>query len=258
MLTNASAQGRIQDLATGGPIFNQGHVKRRCFLPCFVTWENQFRSDRQGQILTILQGRASLGFLGLGVPVQMFCRPLPLFPGGSSRKFAREDPYGYVWILPSELGTWALIQDFLVVLGIVSREARENLHIFRNICTTFSQIWCDLRGFNRAKREKICNLGPSGTYSPPFAPTSSLRPLRKGPPLRFSALPQNPRRREPGPPEPPCIRPCLRIIWDHLENFRKKIFSCPSIRSSVCPGCDPLLPDGLARYNFQGLFFDQS
>ena len=80
-----------------------------------------------------------------------------LFPttaGGGSRKFAREDPYGYVWILPSELGTWAQIQDFLVVLGIVSREARENLHIFRNICTTFSQIWCDLRGFNRAKREK--------------------------------------------------------------------------------------------------------
>ena len=77
------------------------------------------------------------------------------------------------------------------------------MHIFRNICTTFSQIWCDLRGFNRAKREKNCNLGPSGTYSPPFAPISSLRPLRKGPPLRFSALPQNPRRRGPGPPEPP-------------------------------------------------------
>ena len=36
-----------------------------------------------------------------------------------------------------ELGTLAQIQDFLVVLGIVSREARENLHIFRNICTTF-------------------------------------------------------------------------------------------------------------------------
>ena len=36
----------------------------------------------------------------------------------------------------------------------VSHEARENLHIFRNICTTFSQIWCDLKGFNRAKREK--------------------------------------------------------------------------------------------------------
>ena len=81
----------------------------------------------------------------------------------------------------------------------IARSARK-FAIFRNICTTFSQIWCDLRGFNRAKREKICNLGPSGAYSPPFAPTSSLRPLRKGPPLRFSALPQNPRRRGPGPP----------------------------------------------------------
>ena len=81
----------------------------------------------------------------------------------------------------------------------IAQSARK-FAIFRNICTTFSQIWCDLRGFNRAKREKICNLGPSGAYSPPFAPTSSLRPLRKGPPLRFSALPQNPRRRGPGPP----------------------------------------------------------
>ena len=83
--------------------------------------------------------------------------PVDLFlttAGGGSRKFAREDPYGYVWILPSELGTWAQTQYFLVVLGIVSREARENLHIFRNICTTLSQIWCDLRGFHRAKARK--------------------------------------------------------------------------------------------------------
>ena len=49
-------QGRIQDLATGGgPIFNQGHMKRSYFLPCYF---------RQGLILTILQGRHP--DLGLG------------------------------------------------------------------------------------------------------------------------------------------------------------------------------------------------
>ena len=30
------------------------------------------------------------------------------------------------------------------------------------------------------------------------------------------------------------------------------------VRTFVCPGCDQLLPDGLAYCNFQGLFFEVS
>ena len=51
-------------------------------------------------------------------------------------------------------------------------------------------------------------------------------------------------------------------IFFLVRPFRSSVrFVRPSVRSSVpfvCPGCDPLLPDGLASYNFQGLFFGQS
>ena len=68
--------------------------------------------------------------------------------------------------------------------------------------------------------KKICNLGPSGTYSPPFAPTSSLRPLRKGPPLTIFGPPPKSTTEGarplpvsatggPGPPEPPLYPPLV-------------------------------------------------
>ena len=52
------------------------------------------------------------------------------------------------------------------------------------------------------------------------------RLLRKGPPIRFSALPQNPRRRGPG--APPCIRPCQ-------EAFARLVcLSVLSLHRAVC------------------------